>query len=66
MMMNLFFAAALALGASPSENRAVIQKEIDAMDSQIRMLSNDRDSLEEFARENFSFAAPGDDVYIDE
>lgn len=42
------------------------QKEIDAMDAQIRMLSNDRDSLEEFARENFSFAAPGDDVYIDE
>ena len=42
------------------------QKEIAAMDSQIRMLSNDRDSLEEFARENFSFAAPGDDVYIDE
>lgn len=42
------------------------QQEIDAMDAQIRMLSNDRDSLEEFARENFSFAAPGDDVYIDE
>ena len=42
------------------------QQEIDAMDRQIRMLSDDRDSLEEFARENFGFAAPGDDVYIDE
>ena len=31
MMMNLFFAAALALGASPAENRAAIQKEIDAV-----------------------------------
>ena len=31
MMMNLLFAAALALGASPSENRAAIQREIDAM-----------------------------------
>ena len=35
------------------------------MDRQIQMLSNDRDTLEEFARENFHFAAPGDDVYID-
>ncbi len=41
-----------------------LQNEINAMDSQIQMLSNDRDSLEEFARENFYFAAPGDDVYI--
>ena len=30
MMMNLLFAAVLALGASPSENRAAIQREIDA------------------------------------
>ena len=30
-MMNLFFAAALVLGASPSENRAAIQAEIDAV-----------------------------------
>lgn len=51
-----------------NQNRQIelYQKEIDQMDAQIRMLSNDVDSLEEFARENFSFAAPGDDVYIDE
>lgn len=40
------------------------QEEIRSMDKQIEMLSNDRDSLEEFARENFLFAAPGDDVFI--
>ena len=34
------------------------------MDKQIRMLSTDRDTLEEFARERFRFAAPDDDVYI--
>lgn len=39
-------------------------REIEAMDNQIRMLSYDRDTLEEFARENFHFAAPGDDVYL--
>jgi cell division protein FtsB len=39
-------------------------REIESMDKQIRMLSNDRDTLEEFARENFHFAAPGDDVYL--
>ncbi len=39
-------------------------REIDEMDRQIEMLRTDRDALEEFARENFHFAAPGDDVYI--
>jgi cell division protein FtsB len=36
------------------------------MDKAIKDLSCDRDSLEGFAREEFHFAAPGDDVYIDE
>ena len=32
---------------------------------QIRgMLRSDRDTLEKFARENFHFSEPGDDVYI--
>ena len=35
------------------------------MDEQIRTLSTDRDTLEEYARENFHFAAPGDDVYVE-
>jgi len=42
------------------------QTEIDKMDAQIKMLSNDRDTLESFARENFGFAKPGDDVYVEE
>lgn len=40
------------------------RREISEMDKQIRMLSTDRDTLEEFARERFHFAAPGDDVYL--
>ena len=36
------------------------------MDSRIDMLRNDKDTLEKFAREQFYFAAPGDDVYIAE
>ena len=38
--------------------------EIDAMDRNIDELKNDRDSLEKFAREQFGFAVPGEDVYI--
>ena len=38
--------------------------DIDAMDAEIRSLTNSRDSLEKFARETYHFAAPGDDVYI--
>ena len=39
-------------------------RDIDAMDAEIRSLTNSRDSLEKFARETYHFAAPGDDVYI--
>lgn len=39
-------------------------REIEEMDRRIKMLSSDRDTLEKFARENFHFAEPGDDVYI--
>ena len=42
----------------------ILSAEIRSMDKEIEMLSNDRDTLEEFARRNFGFAAPGDDVYI--
>ena len=34
------------------------------LDKKIQMMSNDRDTLETFAREHFNFAEPGDDVYI--
>ena len=40
------------------------QKEIEQMRRQVRMLESNRDSLEKFAREQFYFAAPGEDVYI--
>lgn len=40
------------------------RREIDEMDARINMLQHNRDTLEEFAREQFYFAAPGDDVYI--
>ena len=38
--------------------------EIKDMDRQIHGLTSNKDSLEQFARENFGFAEPGDDVYI--
>ena len=41
-----------------------LRNDIDAMDAEIRSLTNSRDSLEKFARETYHFAAPGDDVYI--
>lgn len=36
------------------------------LDERIHMLSTSRDSLEKFAREEFGFAEPGDDVYLEE
>lgn len=41
------------------------RSEIERMDRQIDLISNDKDTLETFARENFGFAEPGDDVYLD-
>ena len=34
------------------------------MENRLRLLKNDKDTLEKFAREQFHFAAPGEDVYI--
>lgn len=39
-------------------------QEIEQMDKRINMLKTDKDTLEKFAREQFYFAAPGDDVYL--
>lgn len=44
----------------------VYRSEIEEMNRQIHLLMHDRDSLEKFAREQFHFAEPGDDVYIEE
>ena len=42
------------------------RKDIERLDKEIHMLSTDRDTLERFARENFGFAEPGDNVYMEE
>lgn len=34
------------------------------LDNSIRMMTNDKDTLEKYAREHFGFAQPGDDVYV--
>ena len=34
------------------------------MEVRLRLLKNDKDTLEKFAREQLHFAAPGEDVYI--
>jgi len=34
------------------------------LDRRVNMIRNDRDTLEKFAREQFRFAAPGEDVYV--
>ncbi len=48
------------------QERQIIEyrQEIERMDKRVNMLKTDRDTLEKFAREQFHFAAPGDDVYV--
>ena len=40
------------------------RKENAELDRRINMIRTDRDTLEKFAREQYNFAAPGEDVYI--
>ena len=40
------------------------KSEIEKIDKSISLLESDKDSLEKFAREEYQFAAPGEDVYI--
>ena len=40
------------------------RNDLEEMDKRINMLKTDKDTLEKFAREQFNFAAPGEDVYI--
>ena len=40
------------------------EKENAELDKRIDMMKHDRDTLEKFAREQYNFAAPGEDVYI--
>ena len=50
------------------QNREIryYNRQIKEMDRQISILSNDRDTLETLAREQYLFAEPGDDVYLTE
>ena len=49
------------------QNRQIemYRRDIAEMDKQIQTRSTDRDTLEEYARERFHFAEPGDDVYVE-
>lgn len=50
--------------ASQERQMEKYREEIEAMNQNIEELKTNRDTLEKFARENFHFAAPGEDVYI--
>lgn len=43
-----------------------LKQDNERLDARIRTLSSSRDSLEQFAREEFGFAEPGDEVYLEE
>lgn len=43
-----------------------LKQENGSLDAQIHMLTSSKDSLEKYAREEFGFAEPGDDVYVEE
>ena len=43
-----------------------IKQDNDRLDEQIRIMSTSLDSLEKYAREEFGFAEPEEDVYIEE
>ena len=43
---------------------ARLEAEIQEMDREIDRLRNNPDTLEAFAREQYYFSAPGEDVYI--
>ena len=42
----------------------MLTRQNEELDKRIRMMSDDKDTLEKYAREHFGFVAPGDDVYI--
>ena len=48
----------------PDKQMEQYRREIEAMDQNIDELKTNPDSLEKFAREQFGFAVPGEDVYI--
>ena len=47
-----------------AEEIARYRNEIQELDSKIQALENNVDTLEKFAREQYHFAVPGEDVYV--
>ncbi|MCQ2181232.1 MAG: septum formation initiator family protein [Bacteroidales bacterium] len=41
-----------------------LRRETERLDARTRLLTNDRDTLERYAREELNFSEPGDDVYL--
>lgn len=41
------------------------EADIDRLQHELESLTNDRDTLEKYAREKFLFAEPGEDVYVE-
>ena len=41
-----------------------LRRQTERLDAEARMLTQDRDTLEKFAREQLGFAESGDDVYL--
>lgn len=57
--------AGAAVEASRQEKQMeVYRQQIEEMDEKIRMMKTHKDTLEKFAREQFGFCAPGEDVYV--
>jgi len=50
--------------AAQERQMEVYREEIEMMDRNIGELKTNKDSLEKFAREQFGFAVPGEDVYV--
>ena len=46
------------------QQKEYYMQEIEQMRRKVNMLKTDKDTLEKFAREQFYFAAPGEDVYV--
>lgn len=62
---NVFRWAKAGRTARRQEKQIELYREdISRMEKELDYLTNDRDSLEKFAREKFGFCEPGEDVYI--
>lgn len=50
---------------SQEKEKAQLRREIEQMEHTVRVLTEDLDSLEQFARETYRFHAPDEEVFID-